>query len=397
MDCVPEGEITERLRKLQLLMQSSDIGGAFIVQSTDLFYFAGTLQNGTLYVPAKGEPIYFVRKHLARAQRESPLSCIEPFGAMRELPEALRRHGYFQPKSLGFEWDVLPVSLFQRFEKTFPESNSVDLSPIIRKIRSVKSAFEVERMRAAARQADSVYRLAREIIRVNMTDLELATELERCARLQGHPGIIRMRSFNGEMVFAHVFSGPDSAVPAHLDTPLGGVGTHPSFGQGAGYRRIQVNEPIIVDTGSSVDGYLADQTRVFCIGGLPDALASAFNDMRAVQLRMKEMVAPGVAWSDVYQSCLALALEQGHCDRFMGIRGAQSRFIGHGLGLEIDELPLIAPGFDDARFEVGMTFAFEPKAVFEGQGAVGIENTFVVREQGVEALTYSDEDLVILH
>ena len=397
MDHVPDSEITDRLGKLQAAMQESDMGGAFIAQNADLYYFTGTIQSGSLYVPAAGEPVYFVRKDLARARRESPLTRIEGMEAMRDLPSALRRHGYFEPKTIAFEWDVLPVSLYQRYKKAFADSKHVDLSPVLRRLRCIKSTFEIEQMRKACTQADSVYRHAREIIRANMTDLELAAELERCARLQGHPGIIRMRSFNGEMVFAHVFSGPDSATPAYLDTPLGGVGLHPSFGQGASLRRIQPHEPVIVDTGSSVNGYLADQTRVFCIGGLPDPAARAFDDMLAVQQRMKEIVRPGVVWSEAYSACLALALEQGHADRFMGVRGAQARFIGHGLGLEIDESPLIAPGFDEQCFEVGMTFAFEPKAVFEGVGAVGIENTFVIRDHGVEALTYSDEALVVLN
>jgi len=397
MDPVPEGEIVDRLRKLQGAMQESQIGGAFIVQNADLFYFTGTLQSGALFVPERGDPTYFVRKDLARARRESPIRSIEAFGTMRELPQALARLGYFGLRTLAFEWDVMPVALYDRYRKAFHDARHVDLSPILRRLRRVKSPYEVECMRAAARQADNVFCHAKEVIRAGMTELELAAELERCARLQGHPGLIRMRSFNGEMVFAHVFSGPNSAVPAYLDTPLGGVGLHPSFGQGAGYRQIRAHEPIVVDTGSFAYGYLADQTRVLCIGDLPEPLAQAYADMQAVQRHMKRLVKPGVSWTAVYESCLQLANEQGHAGEFMGIRGAQARFIGHGLGIEIDEQPLIAPGFDDERFEVGMTFAFEPKAVFDGLGAVGIENTFVVVKDGVDSITYSDESLAILN
>jgi Xaa-Pro dipeptidase len=397
MDRVPEGEIVDRLRKLQAALQEAQIGGAFIAQNADLFYFTGTLQSGALFVPERGEPTYFVRKDLARARRESPIRSIEAFGAMRDLPQALAKLGYSEPKTLAFEWDVMPVALYDRYQKTFRDARHVDLSSILRRLRRVKSPYEVKCMRAAARQADSVFCRAKEVIRAGMTELELAAELERCARLQGHPGLIRMRSFNGEMVFAHVFSGPNSAVPAYLDTPLGGVGLHPSFGQGASYRQIRAHEPVIVDTGSFAYGYLADQTRVLCIGALPEPLAQAYADMLTVQRHMKRLVRPGVSWTAVYESCLQLVNEQGHTERFMGIAGTQARFIGHGLGIEIDEQPLIAPGFDDERFEVGMTFAFEPKAVFDGLGAVGIENTFVVVEGGVDSITYSDEALAIVN
>jgi Xaa-Pro dipeptidase len=80
----------------------------------------------------------------------------------------------------------------------------------------------------------------------------------------------------------------------------------------------------------------------------------------------------------------------------MGNRGAQVSFIGHGLGIELDEYPLIARGFDDMPLEPGMVFAFEPKVVFPGKGAIGIENTFCLTEEGLKQLTLSGEELVIL-
>ena len=153
---------------------------------------------------------------------------------------------------------------------------------------------------------------------------------------------------------------------------------------------------MIVDFAGSFDGYLVDQTRIFSIGRLPDRLMKGYDDMLKVQEKMTEIVAPGVPWGRVYDECLALAGEMGYADSFMGGRGAQVSFIGHGLGLEIDEYPFIARGFNDMIFEPGMVFAFEPKVVFPGEGAVGIENTFYLTEGGLKRLTYSDESLVIL-
>jgi Xaa-Pro dipeptidase len=151
-----------------------------------------------------------------------------------------------------------------------------------------------------------------------------------------------------------------------------------------------------VDFAGNRDGYLVDQTRTFSIGPLPDALRRADEDMRKVERRMEELVPSFPAWGDLYEECLALAVSLGHGERFMGARGAQVSFIGHGLGVEIDEYPFIAKGFRDMRIEPGMTFAFEPKAVFPGLGAAGIENTFLVTEKGVERLTFSPEEPVIL-
>jgi len=374
-------------------MAQHDVEAVLLMQSADLFYFTGTIQTGAVYLPVSGTPTYFVRKDLGRARRESALERIEPMPSLRELSKVLVAQGYTMPRRVGFEFDVLPVAVFERYRKLFSAAECCDASPIVRRVRMIKSAYELARIRKAADQADAVFRRAREIVRVGMTDIELAAELEHFARLQGHPGVIRMRSFNGEMLFAHVFSGPDAACPAYLDTPLGGVGTHPSFGQGASWHGIQQYEPIVVDTGSFVEGYLADQTRTLAIGGLPDHLARAYEDMLRVQDSMERMVKPGVIWADVYKACHALAVELGHADRFMGAKGAQAGFIGHGLGIEIDELPIIAPSFDKDVFEPSMAFAFEPKAVFPGEGVVGIENTYVVHPNGVEKLTYSDEGL----
>lgn len=377
-------------------MQREGLDAVLLMQSADLFYFTGTIQSGVLYVPEAGAALYFVRKDLQRARREAPIEHILPLVSLRDLPVELTKCGYAMPKRIGFEFDVLPVAVFERYRKLFDGAACVDVSMLLRRLRMLKSPHEIALMRAAGAQADRVYRAARATLREGLTDIEFAAELERTARLEGHPGIVRMRSFNGEMLFAHVFSGPDSAVPAYLDTPLGGTGAHPSFGQGAGWRRIQAHEPVIVDTGSFHGGYLADQTRVLSIGDLPDKLTRAYDDMVGVQALMLSLVAPGVVWADVYHRCRELAVSLGYADHFMGYVGAQAGFIGHGLGIEIDEYPIIAPSFRDQVFESGMVFAFEPKAVFPELGAVGIENTYVILDGGIESLTVSDEALAVL-
>jgi Xaa-Pro dipeptidase len=294
------------------------------------------------------------------------------------------------------ELDVVPVALFNRFQKIFDHCSFVDAAHLIRTVRAVKSDYEIEIMKDAALQEQKVYERAKEVIRVGMTDLELAAELEFCARKLGHQGISRMRGFNSELFFGHIFSGPDSAAPAFLDAPLGGLGLNPSIGQGASYKRIEKNEPITVDFAGAFDGYLVDQTRMFCIGGLSEELTRAYDDMLKIQERLKEIARPGVAWGEIYDDCYGLACDLGYKDHFMGSSGAQVSFIGHGIGVEVDEYPFIARGFKDQVLEEKMTFAFEPKAVFPGLGAVGIENTFWVAEDGLKHLTFSPQELVVL-
>lgn len=396
MRLTPATELEYRCKKLQDLMAGQGLDAVIIIQNADLFYFTGTTQSGCLYVPAQGQPVYMARKEFSRARMESGLREIVPFGSMKDIPGILSQYGYPEPKRVGMELDVLPVNFFERYTKVFPNAEFMDATPLIRQVRMIKSHYEIHLMKDAADQVHRVWLRAGEIIRVGATDLEIAAELEYTARKDGHQGLVRMRGFNSELFYAQIFSGTDSAVPAYADTPLGGMGLNPSFGQSAGLKRIERNEPVIIDFAGCVDGYLIDQTRVFAIGGISDQLRKGYDDMLAVQRRMTEIAVPGAIWGAVYDECLALAVDLGYAESFMGAKGSQVSFIGHGLGIEIDEYPFIARGFKDMTLEVGMAFAFEPKVVFPGKGAIGIENTFYLSNDGLKQLTYSSEELGIL-
>jgi Xaa-Pro dipeptidase len=397
MRLTPATELEHRCKRLQDLMAGQGVDAVIIVQNADLFYFAGTTQSGCLYVPVQGQPLYMARKEFSRARMESGLKEIVPFSSMKDIPGILAQFNYPEPKRIGMELDVVPVSFFERYKKVYPNADFLDATPLIRQVRMIKSHYEIHLMKDAADQVHRVWQRAGEVIREGATDLELAAELEYTARKDGHQGLIRMRGFNSELFYAQIFSGTDSAVPAYADTPLGGLGLNPSFGQSAGLKRIERNEPIIIDFAGCVDGYLIDQTRVFAIGGISDRLRKGYDDMLSIQQRMTELAVPGASWGGVYDDCLALAVDMGYADSFMGAKGSQVSFIGHGLGVEIDEYPFIARGFKDMKLEVGMAFAFEPKVVFPGEGAIGIENTFYISNDGLKQLTYSSEELVILN
>lgn len=396
MRITPTTELEHRCSRLQHGMAIAGLDAVIIVQNADLFYFTGTVQSGNLYVPAQGQPIFMVRKEVGRARMESGLKEVVPFVSPKEIPGILSRYGYPQPGQIGLELDVLPVNIFERYRNVYPQAGYIDAAPLIRTVRMIKSHYEIHLLKDAADQIDRVYRRAGEVIREGMTDIELAAELEYTARMSGHQGLVRMRGFNSDVFFGHVFSGSDSSVPSYSDTPLGGLGLNTSFGQGPGLKRIERNEAIMVDLAGCVDGYLVDQTRIFAIGGLSGRLRRAYDDMLTVQKLMTEIAVPGASWSSVYHSCLALAEQMGYADSFMGAKGSQVSFIGHGIGVEIDEFPLLARGFDDRFLEIGMVFAFEPKVVFPGEGAVGIENTYYLSHEGLKQLTYSSQELIVL-
>ena len=396
MRITPATELINRTKKLQKEMAIHNLEAVLMLQNADLFYFTGSIQQGVLFVPLEGEPLYLVRKDYGRARMESGLKEVIAVSGPRDIPGVLADFNYPMPGNLGMELDVIPVLVMNRFRKAMGNAEVTDATPLIRSVRAVKSDYEINILKDAALIVDKVCKRAREVIREGMTDLELAAELELTARKAGHQGFVRMRGFNNELFYAHVFSGNDSAVPTYSDTPLGGVGLNPSFPQGASYKKIRRHEPITVDFSGIFDGYIVDQTRMFSIGELPDQLSHAYHDMLAIQEHAKQAAKPGVSWGGLYDECLQMACDLGYQDHFMGAKGAQVSFIGHGTGIELDEYPFIARGFNNYQLEQNMVFAFEPKAVYPGLGAIGVENTFWVGEDGLKHLTFADQELAVL-
>ena len=396
MRLTPKNELEYRYRKLQVEMADEGLDAVIMLQNADLFYFTGTVQAGSLFVPVSGEPLYLVRRDYLRARMESGLAQVVPCSSLNELPGLLAGHGHRSPVRIGLELDLLPVMLFEKYRTLYPNAQFLDASPLIRRVRMVKSHYEIHILQDAGNQADKVYRRAAEFIREGVSELELAAELEHLSRLEGHQGYLRARAFNGELACGQILAGTDSAAPSSTDTPLGGMGLTPAFGHGASYNRIGRDEPIVVGFASCFDGYLVNQARIFAIGSLPDRLRRGYHDMLRIEALMMEMAETRPSWGSIYDACLALACQMGYADNFMGGPGSQVGYIGHGVGIEIDEYPLIAKGFHQETLQPGMVFAFGPKAVFPGEGAVGIENTFYLAESGLKRLTFSSQDLVIL-
>lgn len=391
MRLTPKSELTARITMLQDLMKAKDIEGTVIVQNADLFYFTGTVQQSHLFVPADGKPLLMVRKSLYRAREESHLEDIVPLTNAKEMPAVLETYGYRGLNVLGFELDILPASHYLHYQKIFNPSKLVDVSKLIRTVRMVKSPYEVEIIKDAAKLNRTMFSRIRDFLHEGITEVEFAGKLESLYRQRGHQGYIRIRGFNQEIVYGHIMSGPNLAVPSFLDSPTGGPGLGPSFPQSAGYKRIIKNEPVMVDYVGVYDGYMVDQARIFCIGRLPDKLVRAYEAAVTIQEALKKQARPGALCEDLYALAVDLAYRHGLAEHFMGYP-EPAPFVGHGLGIELDEWPVVARGFK-IPLEKGMVLALEPKFVFP-EGAAGIENTFVVGDNGLETLTEFDEGII---
>ncbi|MFA4965559.1 MAG: Xaa-Pro peptidase family protein [Thermoleophilia bacterium] len=391
---VPAEETGARLRGLQAVLAGAGLDAAVIVQNADLYYYSGTIQASYLYVPVAGEATLFVRKLAARARLESPLEAVVELAGLRELPGQIGARYGAPPRRVGLELDVLPVAHFRRLEKLFPEAAFTDLGRDIVRQRAVKSPWEVERIRAAAGIAVEVDRLIPGLLREGLSEAEFAGLVEAEARRLGHEGIIRMRGFNQEMFYGQLLSGVSGWAASYLDTPLAGTGLSPAVGQGVSYKPIRRGEQVVFDFVPVREGYIADFTRIFSLGEPVPALRRAYAAALRIQADVAAAARPGVSCRALYELALAGAADEGLAESFMGHGAAQVRFIGHGVGLELDELPVLAGS--DLELAEGMVFALEPKFVLPGLGAIGIENTWLVTAAGLTVLTEAPEHIRVV-
>jgi Xaa-Pro aminopeptidase len=395
IETVPEQEIESRIRNLQLGLQEIDLDGAFVLQNADLFYFSGTIQSSVLFIPRQGEPVLMVQKGLQRARHESPLKHILSASGRGQIKKVLKDFGFLDFKKIGLEMDVVPTNLYFRYQQTFPDYKWSDVSSTILRLRMIKTPYEVEQIRSAARILHKGYMDIKEIIREGMTELEIDGHLALIARREGHMGILRMRGWNQEMTYAHVLSGESGATLSFLDSPHGGQGNTPAMAQGASFRKIGKNEPIGIDYGIGINGYVADQFRTFVIGDLPAELMRAHNCSVEVHSLFAKEAKRGISCSELYRLTLKKAEKTGLGEHFMGYGEGRARFVGHGLGLEIDEYPVLTSRFNQ-RLEPGMVIALEPMFAFPGKGIVGLEDDYLVTATGVERLTVTDQTIIKL-
>ncbi len=383
---VPIKEIESRLAKIRSEMEREEIDSLLVIQKMNFYYLSGTTQEGLLFVPFQGEPLLMIKRELERAKLESPLREIVPYKSSREIPSLIQNHLGSFPKRMGLEFDVLPVRDYFRYQELLSNVQIVDASNIFQEARKIKTQFEINLMRKAGKIGESVYQGAKKILKEGMTEIELGGLLEAVAKKNGHEGLLRVRSLNYEAYTWHVLSGLTGGIVSQSDSPMGGLGLSPAFPVGASFKIIKAHEPILIDFGTCYHGYQVDETRMFSIGKMEQKFIDAYQACKEIHDAMLEETKPGADCEELFIKTLQLAERLGYKKNYLGPSGLQTRFIAHGIGLELNELPFLAQGHS-YPLEVGMTFSLEPKMVFPGEGSVGIENTVVVTEKGYEILT----------
>lgn len=384
-----ENELELKWRRIQQAMRQEEADGCLLTMNMNLYYVSGQVFNGYFYLPAEGRPYWFV-KRLTIPETNQVHVIRKP----EQIPDFFRDLNLAMPRKLLLEADELSYNEYIRLQHVFRAEATGNASALIRHIRMIKTPWEIEQMRISARKHEAVYREIPACYRPGMRDIELQIEIEKRMRVHGSLGYFRAFGSNMDIFMGSLLAGENVGEPSPFDFALGGAGMHASGPLGANGTLLREGTTVMADMSGNYTAYQTDMTRVFSIGKLPDRAYRVHRVALEIQARMERTAKPGVSCAELYRDALAMAGQEGLKDCFMGTH-LQAKFVGHGVGLEINELPVLTTRSKDI-LQPGMTFAFEPKFVLAGIGAVGIENTFLVTDSGVEKMTLLDENIIEL-
>ncbi len=385
---VPRAELDDRMQRFRSRMEAvcPDWELAAFFGRVNQYYLTGTMQDGLLLVPRDGDAVFWVRRSLERACAESLFPDIRPMRSFRDAAQGMKpARGR---RAIHIEADLVPFGLVSRFRKHFPCDEAGSLDSAIGWVRSVKSRYELE----IIERAGAIHRRVMEervpaLMCEGMSEAEFGCDLYRLMVSEGHEGTVRFAMFNVDIAVGQLGFGENSLYPTSFNGPGGCRGVGPAAPVlGSRDRRLRVGDLVFVDLGCSVEGYATDKTMIYAFGRPLPPEARAFH-ARCVEIqgRIAASLKPGAIPSTIYSSVME-SLDAGFLENFMGFGSRRAEFLGHGVGLQIDEWPVIAEGFDEPLFE-GMVLAVEPKRGVPGVGMVGTENTYLVTDEGGRSLT----------
>ena len=393
MEKLPSAEIESRMARFRARMDADhpEWSAALIISKLNIFYFTGTMQEGMLIVPRNGEAVYHVRRSFERALDESAFPCIRPMASYRDAVPSLSP----LPDTIFLETEFVPLAMYDRIRKHFPFGQFRSLDRQIAAVRAVKSGYELTLMRKSGQIHRRVLEdLVPGVLREGMSEMDLSSLVHSLLVAEGHHGVVRFAMFDTEITVGHIAFGESSIYPTSFDGPGGNYGRRPAVPSAASrHRTLKKGDLVFVDVGCGFDGYNTDKTMTYMFGApLPAHALEAHRRCVEVQNRTAEMLCPGAVPSEIYRTIMD-SLPSDFLENFMGFVSRQAKFLGHGIGLTIDEYPVIAKGFDEPIRE-NMVFALEPKKGIPGIGMVGIENTFIVTPSGGEIITGTNPGLI---
>lgn len=394
IDLLGSDEQARRIGPIKEAMRAAGIRHCLIYDNANIYYLTGRVFRGYVYINTDLEaPLYFVRRpnHLTAGAGGGAVHYIRK---PEEIRGILEQAGIDPDAPVGLELGKNAYSEVMRLAAVFG-GQTADVTAIMRARRAVKTDAEIDAIRRSGVRQSLVYERIPHLYREGMTDIEFQIEIERASRLAGCLGQFRVSGTDMELFMGNVLTGENADCPSPYDFAMGGEGLAPSIPVGANGTVIGENSPVMVDVNGNYDGYMTDMTRMYVAGTASDTVLKLNDLSRRICDALASMMRPGAAAADLYARAASMAAEAGMADYFMGHR-YHAGFVGHGVGIEVNELPVLAPRSKDI-LQAGNVIAVEPKFVIPGVGAVGIENTYAVCDgRAAEKLTTASEAVVQL-
>lgn len=379
-----------RIEKVRAEMALRGIDSAIITSNANIYYLTGRVFSGYVYLPADGtEPIYLVKRPVHLLD-ERAISVRKPESILSEL----KVRSLPIPQRLGLELSRMTYAMAMRMMAALGVDHADDVAPCLSAARAVKTPYEVSLLNISGAKHESAYRKIAKVYHRGMTDLALQVEVERLLRLEGCLGMFRCAGDEMEIFMGNVIAGDNANTPSPYDFAMGGAGLNPSLPLGADGTALRPGMTVMVDLNGNFTGYMTDMTRTYAIGEVDELARLAHQTSIDICRECAKAGRPGVEAKTLYELGVSIAREAGLEDYFMGHR-QHAGFIGHGVGIEINELPVIAPRSKDILAE-GNAIALEPKFVIPGVGAVGVENTYIVGRDGMNIITRAPQELITL-
>lgn len=382
-------ELKLRVAKVREGMQKQSLDAILISDNANIYYLSGRVYSGHVYVPIVGEVLFLIRRPVGLIGAN-----VEYIHKPELIADVLYKRALPMPETIGLELDLASYTSISRLSNVFAGAEIKNASPIMRAARAVKTDEELQLITRSGLRHEYVYRQIPQLYKEGMTDVKLQIEIERVSRLGGCIGQFRIAGNSMELFMANVLCGDNADIPTPYDFAMGGAGIDPSLPVGCNGTTIKAGMTVMVDANGNYTGYMTDMTRVFTVGKVDELAIKAHACSIRICEELATMAKPGVEAKSLYERAVAIATEEGLEDFFMGHR-QKAGFVGHGVGIEINELPVIAPRSKDVM-AVGNVIALEPKFVIPGVGAVGIENTYAVTSEGMVCLTNAPAEMINL-
>jgi Xaa-Pro dipeptidase len=380
-------------------MAKAGMDAALLLHHRDILYYAGTARPAALLVslPSGSElselcAVLFVRRGLEYARREATVARVEPMRGFSSIARVFSELGLVGGV-LGTELDLVAVNLYHRLLEVFPTWSLVDISPLVLAQRLVKDETEVSLTRRAAAVADAGHLEAPHFVAPGSRELALAAGVEAAMRRAGHEGFQPLRYPEARGAGILVMSGEHLVVRGGHGLVVTGAGQSPGMPYGPSRRIFEAGDLVVVDVGATYDGYTADEARTFVVGQATQAQRALFSVARATEDAVFEALRPGMPVADLYPLAETV-VAPGAPPHFIPGSLVLPGFVGHGVGLEIDEPPVLWPR-DETQLAEGMVLAIEVEISAPDQKMmVKLEDTVVVRRDGCEVLTASPRRLI---